>query len=561
MKKIITLMLTLSAFMPSAQAQITETATDAVKNMGMGWNLGNTLDAQNCATTDVTSDSYWGCQGLESETCWGQPTTTKELITMMKNAGFGAIRVPVTWYNHMDKNGNVNAEWMARVKEVIDYVIDNGLYCILNVHHDTGADSNTFISWLKADETNYANNKARYEKLWNQIATEFKDYDNHLLFESYNEMLDANSNWNAPSNTSSYNAINNYAQSFVNAVRATGGNNGSRNLIVNTYAAANNEPVQKLTIPTDNVANHIAVEVHAYPNFFTWSTPSTLRTISQVKSDVDYVINNLKTNLIAKGTPAIIGEWGSYGVNNGTGKTDYDVRKDMFFEFCQYFITQAKNNNIAMFYWMGMSDAAYRQIPAFNQADLAELFCETYHGSTAGYEFPTAGSSTTITAFEGEKALDWGDGGRITIDGVSFDMVGSSVKLIITYKQTTDTNPDIQLYYGDWSSKPTFTVDGKNYDGDFNPAAVYGTGANTDHVTTITFDEATYKNLVSKGLIVFGTGETVTKIELSNESTGITSVIADENSNDNAIYNMAGQRISSPKHGLYIKGGKVYIAK
>ena len=103
-----------------------ETATNAVKNMGLGWNLGNTLDANSGSA-----------QGLESETYWGQPVTKPELMKMMKEAGFSAIRVPVTWYNHMDANGKVDEAWMKRVHEIVDYVINQGLYCIVNVHHDT----------------------------------------------------------------------------------------------------------------------------------------------------------------------------------------------------------------------------------------------------------------------------------------------------------------------------------------------------------------------------------------------------------------------------------------
>ena len=190
-------------------AQNFETATDAVKNMGLGWNLGNTLEAHAQSVLDVADNNFWGQQDLNSETCWGQYVTKPELLKMMKDAGFGAIRVPVTWYNHMDKDGNVDAAWMARVKEVVDYVINQGLYCILNVHHDTGADSYkdgvlTGYHWIKADADNYTANKSRYENLWTQIANEFKDYGQNLLFEGYNEMLDANSNWNFARTSTAY---------------------------------------------------------------------------------------------------------------------------------------------------------------------------------------------------------------------------------------------------------------------------------------------------------------------------------------------------------------------
>ena len=129
-----------------------ETATTAVKHMGLGWNLGNTLEASGHVATTPSDPAYWGQQDLSSETYWGQFFTKPELMKMMKRAGFGAIRVPVTWYNHMDADANVNPAWMARVHEVVDYVVNQGMYCIINVHHDTGADGDTFQSWLKADE-------------------------------------------------------------------------------------------------------------------------------------------------------------------------------------------------------------------------------------------------------------------------------------------------------------------------------------------------------------------------------------------------------------------------
>ena len=261
----------------TASAQTFETAYQAVRNMKVGWNLGNTLDAHNGSRmTDV----------VQSETTWGQPVTKPELMQMMKEAGFGAIRVPVTWYPHMDNNNKVDAAWMKRVHEVVDYVLDAGMYCILNIHHDTGADGDGHTSWLKADETVYAQQKGRFESLWRQIAEEFRDYDQRLLFESYNEMLDTYNSWcfasfaapgnyNATVAKSAYNAINSYAQSFVNTVRATGGNNAQRNLIVNTYAASNGignwnshllDPLKQMNLPDDVVQGHLFFEVHAYPS-------------------------------------------------------------------------------------------------------------------------------------------------------------------------------------------------------------------------------------------------------------------------------------------------------
>ena len=380
-----------------AEAADFETATNAVKNMGLGWNLGNTLDANSQKVTDFTNASYWGQQGLDSETCWGQYVTKPELMKMMKEAGFGAIRVPVTWYNHMDIDGNVDAAWMARVHEVVDYVINQGMYCIINVHHDTGADGDSFKSWIKADEDNYNTNKTRYEKLWKQIAEEFKDYGQLLLFESYNEMLDKLNSWcfasmnasgqyNASIANSAYNAINSYAQSFVNTVRGTGGNNVSRNLIVNTYCASNGygtwsthlqEPLTKLKKPSGE-SSHIAYEVHAYPSIV--NNDKSDRPIASIRTEVDAMINNLKTNFISKGIPVIFGEWGTSNVD--AAETDYQKRPALMKQFCEYFVQQCKANDIASFYWMGLTDGASRLFPAFSQPDLAKWLLQAYHGSS-----------------------------------------------------------------------------------------------------------------------------------------------------------------------------------
>lgn len=211
---------------------VEESAAQAVKNMGIGTNFGNCMDAIDMNKT-MEKNSV-----TEFEKCWGQEPTTKPMVDFLKKNGFNSVRIPVTWFQHMKEDGTVDAAWMDRVQEIVDYVIDNGMYCILNVHHDTGADDNKVTHWIKADLDNYNANKTKFENLWTQIANRFKNYDQHLVFEGYNEMLDADNTWNAPKNTNSYKGLNGYAQSFVNAVRATGGNNETRNLIINTYAAS-----------------------------------------------------------------------------------------------------------------------------------------------------------------------------------------------------------------------------------------------------------------------------------------------------------------------------------
>ena len=408
-----------------------ESATAAVKNMGVGWNLGNTLDANDASKSSWTTTA-------DHETCWGQPVTKRELIKMMKEAGFGAIRVPVTWYQEMDSEGKVKDAWMKRVKEVVDYVIGEGLYCILNVHHDTGADNGSFKSWIKADEANYTQNKSKFEYLWKQIAETFKDYDQHLLFESYNEMLDAKSCWNYPTSVGSFDAdyakksleaVNNYAQSFVDAVRNTGGNNAIRNLVVNTYAASPggnwstnaNLPVEQFKLPTDKVSKHLIVEVHSYPNISNG--------FSKEITYLDWLFSNINDKLITRlKVPVVIGEWGSSNVDAGTGKTDHDVRKSDFFSFVDYWVKKAKELDIATFYWMGLSDGAYRSVPAFNQPDLAERIAKAYHGDSYAGKYPVASFEYVVKYNQEWSELflygDWNDSGFKVSDykGITVEM-------------------------------------------------------------------------------------------------------------------------------------------
>lgn len=571
--------LLLSLFATSAltiQAQITETATDAVKNMGLGWNLGNTLDANTGKGTNFEDASYWGQQGLDSEYCWGQPSTTSELITMMKNAGFGSIRVPVTWYNHMDKDGNVDKAWMARVHQVVDYVIDNGLYCVLNVHHDTGAGGTDFKHWIQASEDNFTQNRARFEKLWQQIAEEFKDYGKELVFEGYNEMLDPISSWNYASfaasgqynatiATSAYNAINQYAQSFVNTVRATGGNNESRNLIVSTYAASNGsgdwnahlkDPVTKLNMPDDKTAGHIIFEVHAYPTIADSNTGKPY-TSTVIKKNIDNMITILKDNLVSKGGPVIIGEWGTSSVDK-SGATDYDLHKTEFFQFVDYFIQQTKAEGIGTFYWMGLTDGFFRSVPAFSQADLAERMAKAYHGSNFEGQYPDFSANEEVVVFEGSKKIGWGN--PVTISASLFENFDENSTLTISFTQDADAEDDIQFFYGDWSDKLNFIYEGKSYFADFQPSQFLGSNAGSSHVIPFSFSSETCANFKKVGMLMQGNEITINKVVLSFTTSGIEQVFVSDD--DDAIYNPLGVRVKEMKSGnIYIKNGKKIIAQ
>ena len=537
-----------------------ESANDAVKHMKVGWNLGNTLDAHNGQR--VTDPKV-------SEIMWGQPVTTPELMQMMKEVGFGAIRVPVTWYPHMDGNNKVDAAWMKRVHEIVDYVISTGMYCILNVHHDTGADSDNTKSWLKADETVYNQQKARYEYLWQQIAEEFKDYGERLLFESYNEMLDTYNSWcfasfaapgqyNASVATSAYNAINSYAQSFVNTVRATGGNNAKRNLIVNTYGACNGsgtwnshlqDPLKQMKLPTDITEGHIIFQVHAYPNVVD---------LSSAMKEVDQIFRDLNTYLVQKGAPVVIGEWGTSSGN------DYIERRSNVLSFAKYFVEQAKAYNYAPFFWMGLSDGTARSFPAFNQADLVLAILQAYYGSNYNPRLLTE-DDFEITSYLVNYNQQWSE-----LNLSSNDISLSTYKAIrLELGETPNSGYYNIKVYGEKDGKEqSSAVSSQTTTLQFNRNTL---GTKSRRITLQYMKTGNSTLNVKKAYLIRNDGTEIEsrlspfwgctmEPQSSKKPSGIETTTTNTKK-DGAIYNLSGQRVTNPVRGIYIKDGKKYYVR
>ena len=317
-----------------------EVAIMSLQNMGNGVNIGNTLDANGDWVTGDDPKSY--------ETCWGNPQVTPELIAAYKNAGFKAIRLPVTWRQHIDQDGNINEKWLQRVREVVGYIIDAGMYCILNVHHDTGGSD---VAWLRAwqDEEYLEQVEHKFNGLWTNIANAFNGYGDHLLFEGYNEMLDGNLRW-TETDEKGYAALNRLAQSFVTTVRATGGNNAHRNLIVNTYSADGHEKsLAAFKVPTDPIANHLIVEVHNYTpgEFVAPETEADAKTWnSNDATELDEAFTWLNNYLVSRGIPVLIGEFGCNG----------NVPEAEQVKYVEYFLSKAKALGIPVFHWFDLID-------------------------------------------------------------------------------------------------------------------------------------------------------------------------------------------------------------
>lgn len=312
-------------------------AEDAGNAMKIGLNLYNTMEAYG-TWFDWTDDPIETFQ-----TCWGNPLVTADWFNAVKANGFNAVRIPVTWFPHTDDDFQVTEKWMNRVEEVVNYGLDAGLYVILNVHHDTGGE------WLAADLSNIDEISAKYVNLWTQIATRFEKYDDHLMFESYNEILDENKQWvNAEGDA--FIAVNQLAQTFVNTIRSLGENNQHRNLIVNTYAAnGSHDMLDPFVIPTDRIPEHLMVQVHNYdPADFCRMTKElkddeelpvwTEDYQNELAAELDILIDYYNTNHV----PVIIGE---FAANDKLAEEERAKYAEFMVTYCR------QKANISLFYW------------------------------------------------------------------------------------------------------------------------------------------------------------------------------------------------------------------
>ena len=290
-----------------------ELASDAVTNMGVGLNLCGSFDDKLKYYNNNASGSITREDPKTFETMNGRSLTTAQTMISTAEAGFKTMRIPVTWYPHMDNTlSEIDDAYLDRLEEVVGYALDAGLYCIINVHHDCGDNAKT---WLLADWTNYTDISARFKNIWTQVATRFKDYDQKLLFESYNEIVDANRSWFWSSDPTAFDAANALNQDFVNVVRATGGVNANRNLIVTTFSAGTLAPsLEEFVLPSDSVPGHLIVQVHSYlpAEFVTAKSTGRAEYYESDEAEIDDMFNTLRVQLLNKGYPVIIGEYGAF---------------------------------------------------------------------------------------------------------------------------------------------------------------------------------------------------------------------------------------------------------
>lgn len=543
------------------QTGMTLSAQEWDKNVVMGWNLGNSLESSG------------------GEKGWGNPETTQEMIKFIKSMGFNAIRIPVRWTEQLsdETNMTVKEEWLNRVKEIVDWCLAEDMYVIINTHHEAWLDRNPF------NATKTENNR-KLAALWKCIATFFRDYDQRLAFAGTNEtiaIINGQENWNKPE--AEWQAVqNSYNQTFVNAVRATGGKNYYRHLVVQTYACNGYYGLDGgFTVPTDVVEGRLSVEFHCYDPYeyagsgayYYWGAEYKKMGKTVPTSDETTIISyfgNIVKTWWNKGLGVVMGEYGAT-CHYTTDDKQTQMENQQYYYKCM--VSSARKRGFAAFAW---DNNAFG-----NGTEKFGIFRRTASGITVGNAYPLkgicegagveykepdtpGGGETTegTVIWEGDAVLDWGDGLQLNIPGSEFSAQGKDVRLILQYTLDYKDYNMIQFFYGDWKANPSFIINGTTYSKEYIPSEVHGVGNGESCTSTITFEESVYNTLAQKGIAIQGHGIRLNKVLLSNVATGIQAPHLTPSTHPSPFtYTVSGQRVAQPVKGIYIRQGRKVIVK
>jgi len=326
---------------PPDSSKMQSEAKQLASKIFAGWNLGNSLEVP------------------ENETKWGNPKTTQRLIDAVKASGINAVRIPCAWdsYTEDEHTCKISKWWLNRVKEVVDYCYKNNMYVIINIHWDGG--------WLENNPT-YDKQESVNDKqkaMWEQIATFFRDYDEHLLFAGTNEVHS-----NGQATAENFEVEMSYNQTFIDAVRSTGGRNSFRNLIIQSFNTNIDQAVSNLIVSKDEIPNRLMIEVHYYDpwdfcgleNDESWATVKHLwgKDFAQYgaisswgqENHVVTQFQKMKSTFVDKGYPVILGEYGAARRSALSGK-QLKYHLESRAHFFLYVAEQAKNFGIVPFIW------------------------------------------------------------------------------------------------------------------------------------------------------------------------------------------------------------------
>lgn len=406
----------------------------------LGTNVGNNMEAYGCTPA--------------SETCWGQPMVSAAYVKLVKDSGFDAIRLPVSWDQYADqKTGKISDAWLSRVKQVVQYAVDNGLYVVVNIHWDGG--------WL---EKNFTEDKkeavnAKQKAYWEQIATTLRDFDEHVVFASANEP-DAG-------DPATIAVLESYHQTFVSAVRSTGGRNAYRVLLVQA-PKTNIDLAADLwnVMPTDTVTGRLMAEVHFYPfswsiqtqdewyatMFYYWgngfhSTTDTARNATREEEDyVNAEFAKMKAKFVDHGIPVVLGEFEAALRTQLTGD-DLALHRASRAYYSQYVAQAALANGMVPFYWETGSaeDMFDRGTPAVRDPQILDSLLA---GAGKGVVLSARPNSWTVSSGAADSST--GSNMRFTLNqagaaaGYTFanpvNLNGATWKMVLNFDQAFVSN-------------------------------------------------------------------------------------------------------------------------
>jgi len=308
-------------------------AVELVSDIKIGWNLGNTLDANGGSPSSSVT---------QLETLWVRHVTNNENIRTLRRAGFNTIRIPVSWAKTTTSSADykIPDAWMARVTEIVNYAVAYDMYVVLNTHHDEN-----IFKFMNADVNAGLD---AFQKIWKQIAENFKNYNEKLIFEALNEPRTKGSSreWNGGT-SEEHNNLNKYYAAFIDVVRKSGGNNGKRFLMINTYAASvESSAMNGLVLPTDSANKKLIVSYHSYaPYDFALNTDKSFKSWHKNNpSDTSPIINGVDRAyniFVSKGIPVILGEFGAMDKNNEETRA----------QWAEFYTGYARSKGIPCIWW------------------------------------------------------------------------------------------------------------------------------------------------------------------------------------------------------------------
>ena len=434
----------------SADTVVQLNASQLVADMGAGWNLGNQLEANS--------------NGVPSETAWGNPVITQALIDKVKAAGFKTIRIPISYLGNIGSSPSytINAAWLNRIQEVVNYAYNQGLYVSINMHGD--GYKTVSGSWLICDSSDQTTIKNKYQKVWQQVATKFQSYSEHLIFESMNEEFDGQ--YGTPTQPC-YSNINAYNQIFVDTVRQSGGNNSSRWLLIPGWNTNIDYTVGSygFALPTDQYRSstvpssekRIMISAHYYdPWDFTgqedgtitqWGPNATNSAKKSTWGQQDYMDAQLKKmhdTFVASGYPVLIGEYGSID------KTSADSANNTYrADFARTLVADAKKYGEATAYWDNGFNGQYgfglfnRSSTTVTQQGIIDAIISAAGGnssSTGAASSSSASSSSPSSASSSSSSSSQSPGACRVADTISAWNTGLTSNITITNTGTAAIN-------------------------------------------------------------------------------------------------------------------------